>query len=79
MEHFFELPVTFNGEILELKGRLVTFAYDYKFYIVVKGNELIFEKDDSGKVRTVNYDTDGSTLDIDLIKAIAAVLESMMD
>lgn len=53
MEHFFELPVSYEGKELTFNGRLVTFGYSYKFYIVVNGEELVFEKDDSGDYRVV--------------------------
>lgn len=53
MEHFFELPVSYKGEELCFNGRLVTFGYSYKFYIVVNGEELVFEKDDSGAYRVL--------------------------
>lgn len=76
MEHYFELPVTYKGELLQLKGRLVTFAYSYKFYIVVSGRELVFEKDDEGKYRVVS---DGNTSQIDphLMEAIVSMLENI--
>lgn len=48
MDHYFELPVSYNGKERNLKVRLVIFGYVYKFYIVVDGQELVFEKDNEG-------------------------------
>ncbi|WP_300597375.1 hypothetical protein [Niabella sp.] len=53
MEHYFELPVTYKNEALLFNGRLVTFAYDYTFYVKVNGREVIFERDDAGNLRAI--------------------------
>jgi hypothetical protein len=49
MEDYFELPITYKGEELLLKGRLAAFTYVYKFYIMVNDSELEFERDDNGE------------------------------
>ncbi|WP_118976321.1 hypothetical protein [Taibaiella koreensis] len=78
MEHFFELPVNHNGEELLLKGRLVTFAYTYKFYVMVNGRELVFERDDSGEFRALVQAVDsGSEIDASFIHNIIVVLEAV--
>jgi len=53
MEHNFELPVLHKGEELILNGRLIASAFSYKFFIIVNGTELIFEKDDEGEFRVL--------------------------
>ncbi|HMR83673.1 MAG TPA: hypothetical protein PKE30_11095 [Niabella sp.] len=73
MEHYFELPVTHNGETLNLKGRLLTFAYNYKFHIIVDGKELCFEKDEEGSVRVISQEKD-NTIDPQVIKNIVSKL-----
>lgn len=77
MEHYFELPITHNREILNLKGRLVTFAYTYKFYIVVDGQELIFEKDDEGGFRVVTDNASNKPVDTGLLSEIITVLKGL--
>ncbi|MBV4358766.1 hypothetical protein [Pinibacter aurantiacus] len=54
MEHYFELPVNCEGQEQNFKGRLVTFGYDYKFYIVVAGEEIVFERDEHGYFHTIS-------------------------
>lgn len=54
MEHYFELPVHYNEEDLNFKARLVTFGYVYKFYVIVDGKELVFEKDDEQNYRVIS-------------------------
>jgi hypothetical protein len=56
MEHFFKLPVLFEGAELNYNTRLVTFGYTYKFYVMIEGRELVFEKDDEGNYRVVSED-----------------------
>ncbi|ANH80826.1 hypothetical protein A8C56_07390 [Niabella ginsenosidivorans] len=78
MEHYFELPVTYKNENLLLNGRLVTFAYDYKFYVNVKGQELIFEQDDELNFRAIARQPDArNSIDKELIEKISDVLKSL--
>ena len=80
MEHYFDLPVKYKSEELNLKGRLSTFGYTYKFYIIVNGHELVFEKDDDGKYRVINETTElHKTVDIELLKAIVSVLDGLVE
>ncbi|MBO9621010.1 MAG: hypothetical protein J7539_18485 [Niabella sp.] len=78
MEHFFELPVLYKGEDLLLKGRLVTFAYSYKFFVVVDGRELTFERDDERAFRVLSdAGEDGMGIDKELVKQIIAALDKI--
>lgn len=78
MEHYFELPVTYDGHDQLFKGRLVTFGYDYKFYIVVEGEEIVFEKDDQGDFRAVGNSTITSPkINVHLLEAIVQSLQQL--
>ncbi|MCF3108787.1 hypothetical protein LL912_08350 [Niabella sp. CC-SYL272] len=78
MEHFFELPVMYKDEELLLKGRLVTFAYTYKFYVIVHGQELIFERDDEQKFRVLSGINDNQPqIDPGLVAQIVMVLNQL--
>lgn len=79
MEHYFDLPVLFKEEEISLKGRLVTFGYIYKFYIIVDGKEVVFERDDEGKYRALLEDLNLNNKDTDknLLKTIARSLETL--
>lgn len=75
MEHYFELPVTYKNENLLLRGRLVTFAYDYKFYVNVQGQELTFERDDEGNFSVIAPQSDTQKpVERDLVEKITASL-----
>ena len=78
MEHFFELPVTHNDQELLFKGRLVTFGYVYKFYILVNGQELVFERDNNEEFRVVANENDiNKQVDPKLLDSILEVLKSL--
>lgn len=75
MEHYFNLPVNYNGAERVLKGRLATFGYMYKFYIVVDGRELVFEKDDQQQYRVLAEESSGNKfVDPGILKAIIDAL-----
>ncbi len=80
MEHFFELPVVYKEEELTLNGRLVTFGYTYKFYIVIDGREFIFEKDDEQQFRMLSSEgVSENHIDNRLIETVIHALEKLMD
>ncbi|AYD47373.1 hypothetical protein [Arachidicoccus soli] len=73
MEHYFDLPVSYNGIEHNYKGRLVTFGYVYKFYIVIDGLEYVFEKDDEQQYRVLSENEQGKK-DVD-----PALIQSIID
>lgn len=78
MEHFFELPVTYKGEKLLLNGRLTTFAYTYKFYIIAQGNELVFERDDHHVYSAILLETtEVQPIEHELVEKIIEALERL--
>lgn len=78
MEHYFELPVVYQGKEQSFKGRLATFGYVYKFYIIVAGQELVFEKDEEGQYRVFASDEKkGRNIDPGLIRAVTATLDEL--
>jgi len=78
MQEGFELPVVYKGEELEFGARLVISGYVYQFIIIVNDRELVFEKDDAGEYRVVNYTPDVSvTVNTELLEAIIASLKEI--
>lgn len=78
MEHFFELPVRYKEEDLLFSGRLVTFAYEYKFYVNVQGQELVFEQDDERNIRVIAPEEGlKKPVEPELIEKISEVLGSL--
>ncbi len=78
MEHFFNLPVEYNGEQIELSTRLVTFAYSFKFYVRMDHQEMVFEKDDEGNYRMLTADNN-ITADHQLVTAIIHALVELQN
>ena len=79
MEHFFNLPVIHHDEELLLLGRMVTFGYDYKLYIMINDEEVIFERDEEMKYRVLNVGADNITVDRELLMAAKNALEDLSD
>jgi len=79
MEHFFDLPVSYQNEELNLRGRLVTFGYAYKFYVIIEGQELVFERDDEMNYRAINGDEHSKTISAELIEAVIASLQKIKE
>lgn len=78
MDHYFELPVIYKGEEQTFKGRLATFGYVYKFYIVADGQELVFEKDEEGQYRVFSEnEKSAKNLDPELIQVMMATLNQL--
>ena len=79
MEHFFELPVHYNGEDIHLKARLVTLGYVYKYYVIVDGRELVFEKDEEQYYRVISEGNgaDGKSVNDKLLEAIVKSLQQI--
>lgn len=78
MEHYFELPVIYQGKEHTFKGRLATFGYVYKFYIIVGGQELVFEKDEEGQYRVfAAEEKKDQHIDPELIRVIIGTLSKL--
>lgn len=77
VEHYFNLPVVIDGKEIEFQGRLVTFGYAFKFYIIVEGRELAFEKDDDGNYRVVSEGIQPDTIKKDIFEAIITALKTI--
>nr|WP_315027926.1 hypothetical protein [uncultured Chryseobacterium sp.] len=74
----FELPITYKGKEQLFNVKLATFTYGYKFYVDVNGNEVVFERDDSGNMRALIQDTSSeSKIEKELIEAIMEVFSSL--
>ncbi|AQW92918.1 MULTISPECIES: hypothetical protein [Elizabethkingia] len=78
MEHYFDLPVRYKNEDLIFRGRLHAFAYDYKFYIDINNQEIIFENDAAGSLRAViPYNAKKLEIDQELLISIIDVLKNL--
>ncbi|MEO6548484.1 MAG: hypothetical protein ABIN94_10810 [Ferruginibacter sp.] len=81
MEDIFEIPVWYKGEELFFAATLVVMGYVHKFKVEVDGQEMFFEQDDSGQYRAVadyNKMEQAKKIEVDLLKAIAASIESIL-
>ncbi len=51
MEHYFELPIAYDGAQHRFRARLTTFGYSYTFYVILDGKEWTFEKDEAHDIQ----------------------------
>ncbi|MDR3678723.1 MAG: hypothetical protein P4L41_02080 [Flavipsychrobacter sp.] len=74
----FELPVVYKGQEMEFGARLVISGYVYQFIIIVNDRDLVFEKDDEGNYRVINY-TPAISVHVDtaLLEAIIVSLKEI--
>lgn len=81
MDEAFELPVFYKNGELSFRAKLLAFGYVHKFRVDVNGRDFFFEQDDSGDYRAL-IDPSGlddiKSIDVDLLKAIAASIESIL-
>ena len=81
MEEAFEIPVFYKNEELSFRAKLLAFGYVHKFQVDVYGRDFFFEQDDSGDYRALIDPSeldDIKTVDVDLLKAIAASIEAIL-
>ena len=74
IEHF-ELPVTYNGEVIVFPSRLVRRGYSYAIYVTVYGNEVIFEPDEERNFRAIVDNPSDSSIKREILQAITEALE----
>lgn len=81
MDDAFEIPVMYKDQELLFPSKLLTFGYVHKFQVDVFGQEFFFETDNNGAYRALidpsNLEQAKKT-DIELLKAIAAAIESIL-
>lgn len=81
MNDSFEIPVMYKGHEILFPAKLLSFGYVHKFQVDVYGQEFFFEQDDSGEYRAL-IDPSGmeqaKNSDVELLKAIAASIESIL-
>lgn len=79
MEHHFNLEVHYKGEELNLRVRLVTFGYTYKFFVTIEKDELVVERDDEMNYRIISANPAAKKIDAGLFAAIVTALEKLND
>ncbi|WP_026464626.1 hypothetical protein [Adhaeribacter aquaticus] len=76
-----EIPVTYKGEEYSFPARVVITGYTHKIGVEVDNQLILFEPDEERNYRAVLGPAQlekGIKVDIALLKAIAAVIESVV-
>jgi len=74
-----EIPVTFKNEELSFKARVVRFGYVNHIVVDLSGIPITIERDEEGNYRALgdSEKMKDSKVDVDLIKRIIKVLQSL--
>jgi hypothetical protein len=82
MDDTFEIPVTYKGDEQSFTAKILMLGYTHKIQVWVKDKEIFFEPDEERNYRalidTTKLNT-GKEIDIDLLKAIAESIESVVN
>jgi len=79
MEDEFVLPVSFEGNQLELPARLLRYGYTIKIEVEIEGTAVVFEPDEEQNWRAVMGFEDlvaGKKVKKELVEAVAGVIGS---
>jgi len=80
-EDSLEIPVTYKGEELSFSARFLMLGYIHKIQVEVDGQVIMYEPDEERNYRVVLTAAQlekGVKLDIELLKAIAEVIQSVI-
>lgn len=79
MNETFDIPVNYKGEALLFPAQLQHTGYTHRFLVEVYGEEVFFEPDEERSYRAlVDPEQLTQTLNVDLLKAIAEAIESIL-
>ena len=81
MDETFEIPVLYRGQELLFPARLLALGYVHKFLVTIEGQDFFFEPDNNGEYRALVdplYQGDAKKLDVELFRAIAEAIESIL-
>jgi hypothetical protein len=78
MNEPFMLPLTYQGEDLELKARFERWGYSHRIAVMIGEDTVVFEPDEEGGYRALS-NTKGPTAaaDWEVVAAVAAVLVNL--
>jgi hypothetical protein len=81
MDDTFDLPVVYKGNEESFKAQILMLGYTHKIQVWVGDKEIFFEPDEERNYRAL-FDSSkpetGKAIDIELLKAIAESIESVV-
>jgi hypothetical protein len=74
-----EIPVTYKNDELYLKAHIVSFGYVNQVVVDLGGTQITIERDEEGNYRALGNTekVESFKVDVDLIKAVVMVLQSL--
>jgi len=78
MEQNVHIPVDYQGVEREFEARVQVWQHGHRWFVMVEGVELTFERDDAGQYRALTPEGyTGKLPDRGLVQAIAEVLDAL--
>ncbi|HVU58476.1 MAG TPA: hypothetical protein VHD83_25620 [Puia sp.] len=78
MEQVVHIPVEYQGIEREFEARVQVWQYGHRFFVLVEGVELVFERDDAGDYRALTPEGyTGKLPERGLVQAIAEMLDAL--
>lgn len=77
MEESFSLPVSYKGEDIEVPVVLRVTGYSPRFIAMVNGIEITIEKDEEGRYRAIQSNSETHPIDKELLSAVVDNIESI--
>jgi hypothetical protein len=81
MDESFELPVLYKSQELYFTSQLLVYGYSHKIEVDVYGTKISFEPDEERNYRAIldsKQIQKNDQVDIELLKAIAQAIESIV-
>jgi len=82
MDESFSIVLTYQGVEYNFETKLIATGYAHKFHVLINGWEVIYEPDEERNYRAIINQTGHAEvkaidIDIELIKAVGAKIESL--
>jgi hypothetical protein len=77
MAETLEIPVTYKHEELLFKAHVVRFGYVHHIMVDINGSNITIERDEEGSYRALGDESTIGKADVELVKEIVQVLESL--
>jgi hypothetical protein len=80
MNETIDIPITYKGNELIFKARVIKFGYIHRFEVDIDDNTVIFEPDEERHYRAIldpAGDKISKSINIELVKLIAETIESL--
>jgi hypothetical protein len=80
MNETIDIPITYKGNELIFKARVIKYGYIHRFEVNIEGSPVIFEPDEERNYRALLDPAQGNksnSINLEFLKLIAETIESL--